>query len=655
MLRRPCCRTLPGGPGRGKTDMTDIGLPPGPAAPSALSGQNTAQKTAQTMGPEGGLAAAAPLAETLKPTLRRTWRFVVMHWRRHWGLVLAIALATTLAAVLEIILPVFAGKLVDALSHTQTLGRDAVLDLALSALGMMVGLGVGMLLLRIGVYAGLTALTPRMMTDAALDTFRRVQKLSTDWHANTFVGSTVRKIGRGSWGFDELNDAILLAMLPSCAVLVGAVVMFALHWSLLGAVVLGGAAMYVAVTVSLSLLYVAPYATRANRWDSRMSAVMADAIGCNAVVKGFGAEEREERRLRRVQTGWKRRTRATWLRGTRSALVQQVMLVTLHATIVGLVVWFWWQGRASAGDLTLALTAYGVIHAHLSDIGHHIRTFQRAMNDLEDMAVLADWPLGVEDRPGAPALPRPRGEIRFETVSFTYPAQQRTVYRDFSLTIPAGQRVGLVGPSGSGKTTFIKLVQRLYDVDSGAVLLDDIDVRAVTQASLRRQIAIVQQEPLLFHRSLADNIRYARPDASMAEVEAAAALAHADVFIRRLPDGYATPVGERGVKLSGGERQRVALARAFLADAPILILDEATSSLDSESEAMIQDAMERLMQGRTTLVVAHRLSTIRSLDRILVFDQGVIREDGNHDTLMRISGGLYRRLVDRQNGGLIDG
>lgn len=624
--------------------MTDIGLTPGPAAPSALSGQTPVPVPGPVVDPAA-----------LTPSLRRTWRFVMRHWRRHWRLVLAILVATTLAAVLEIILPVFAGQLVDALGQSQTSGRDAAMDLALMALAAMVGLGIGMMLLRISVFIGLTVLTPRMMTDAALETFRQVQRLSTDWHANTFVGSTVRKIGRGSWGFDELNDAILMAMLPSCAVLVGAVVMFALHWSLLGAVVLAGAVIYVAVTVTLSLRYVAPYATRSNRWDSRMSAVMADAIGCNAVVKGFGAEEREERRLHRVQAGWRRRTRATWFRGTRAAFVQQLMLVMLHAGIVGLVMWFWWQGLASAGDLTLALTAYGVIHAHLSDIGHHIRTFQRAMNDLEDMAVLADWPLEVEDRPGAPDLLRPQGEIRFDRVSFTYPAQQRTVYRDFSLTIPAGQRVGLVGPSGSGKTTFIKLVQRLYDVDAGAVLLDDTDVRTVTQASLRRQIAIVQQEPLLFHRSLADNIRYARPDASMAEVEAAAALAHADGFIRRLPEGYATPVGERGVKLSGGERQRVALARAFLADAPILILDEATSSLDSESEAMIQDAMERLMQGRTTLVVAHRLSTVRSLDRILVFDQGVIREDGPHDTLMRLTDGLYRRLVDRQNGGLIGG
>jgi ATP-binding cassette subfamily B protein len=208
--------------------------------------------------------------------------------------------------------------------------------------------------------------------------------------------------------------------------------------------------------------------------------------------------------------------------------------------------------------------------------------------------------------------------------------------------------VGLVGHSGSGKTTLVKLIQRLYDVDGGRITIDGQDIAKVSQASLRRQIAIVQQEPLLFHRTLAQNIAYARPQATSAEIEQAARLANAHDFIARLPKGYDTPVGERGVKLSGGERQRVAIARAFLADAPILILDEATSSLDSESEALIQQAMGRLMEGRTTLVVAHRLSTVRALDRLLVMDRGRIAEQGSHDELARIEGGRYRRLLERQ-------
>jgi len=214
--------------------------------------------------------------------------------------------------------------------------------------------------------------------------------------------------------------------------------------------------------------------------------------------------------------------------------------------------------------------------------------------------------------------------------------------------------VGLVGRSGSGKTTFVKLIQRLYDVNSGRVLIDGQNVASATQASLRAQIAIVQQEPILFHRSLAENIAYGRPGARQAEIERAAALANAHDFIETLPNGYATMVGERGVKLSGGERQRVALARAFLADAPILILDEATSSLDSESELLIQQAMARLIKGRTAIVIAHRLSTVRAMDRILVFDRGRIAEEGSHSDLLR-SDGIYRSLFEKQAGELARG
>jgi ATP-binding cassette subfamily B protein len=222
-----------------------------------------------------------------------------------------------------------------------------------------------------------------------------------------------------------------------------------------------------------------------------------------------------------------------------------------------------------------------------------------------------------------------------------------------NVRIAPGERIGLVGHSGSGKTTFVKLIQRLYDVTSGRIVIDGQSIAQATQESLRSQIAIVQQEPILFHRSLAENIAYARPEASRAQIERAARLANAHEFIVGLPRGYETLVGERGVKLSGGERQRVALARAFLADAPVLILDEATSSLDSESEALIQEAMSRLMSGRTSIVIAHRLSTVRAMDRILVFEHGRIVEEGDHEALLRRPHGHYRRLFERQSGQLV--
>jgi ATP-binding cassette subfamily B protein len=262
-------------------------------------------------------------------------------------------------------------------------------------------------------------------------------------------------------------------------------------------------------------------------------------------------------------------------------------------------------------------------------------------------------PLGVVDRKGAKPIRIREGEVLFDRVTFRYGGQMEPLFRDFTLRIAPGERVGLVGHSGSGKTTFVKLLQRLYDVTDGRILIDGQEIAEATQMSLRGQIALVAQDPVLFHRSLAENIAYGRPGASMAEIERAARLANAHDFIVRQPKGYATLVGERGVKLSGGERQRVALARAFLADAPILILDEATSSLDSESEALIQEAMERLMAGRTAIVIAHRLSTVRMLDRILVFEHGRVVEEGTHEELVQQMGGVYKRLFERQALGLL--
>jgi ATP-binding cassette subfamily B protein len=301
------------------------------------------------------------------------------------------------------------------------------------------------------------------------------------------------------------------------------------------------------------------------------------------------------------------------------------------------------------------LTAFFVIQGYLRDVGMHIRNLQRSVNDMEELVDFHAQPIGVPDRPGAQPIRITAGQVVFDRVTFHYAGHNTPLYEDFSVRIAPGEKVGLVGRSGSGKTTFVKLIQRLYDINAGRILIDGQDIAQATQASLRGQIAIVQQEPILFHRSLTDNIAYARPGATAAQVQRAAELANAHHFIARLPKGYGTLVGERGIKLSGGERQRVALARAFLADAPILILDEATSSLDSESELLIQQAMERLMRGRTAIIIAHRLSTVRALDRILVFDRGRIVEEGDHRQLVHRDRGIYRGLFEKQAGELARG
>jgi ATP-binding cassette subfamily B protein len=292
------------------------------------------------------------------------------------------------------------------------------------------------------------------------------------------------------------------------------------------------------------------------------------------------------------------------------------------------------------------------VSGYLRTLGENVQNLQKGIADIEDVVAYAKEKADVVDQPAACVFAPGLGGIVFDNVSFGYKNAAEALYRDFSLEIAAGETVALVGPTGSGKSTFVKLVQRLYDVDAGAIRIDGQDVRGVTQASLRRSVAIVPQDPALFHRSLKENIAYARPDAPMEAVIAAARRARAHEFIAKLPLGYDTEVGERGVKLSGGERQRVALARAFLADAPILILDEATSSLDVETEREVQAAMAELKRGRTTIVIAHRLSTVREADRILVFDQGRIVEQGRHAELIDARG-LYARLNAMSRGELL--
>ncbi|MCO1340754.1 ABC transporter ATP-binding protein/permease [Burkholderia multivorans] len=578
---------------------------------------------------------------------RAVFGFTFRYWRRQPARIAVVASFALLAALADVLTPLFAGRLVDALSAGLA-DRAAAWHAALIAFGTLAALGIGATLLRQGVYLNIITLTLKMMSEIAAASFHRVQRFSTDWHANSFAGSTVRKITRGIWALDLLNDTVLIALLPSVTMLVGATVLLGTHWPVMGLVVGAGSLLYITVTVAVSLGIVAPAARLGNLWDTRMGGALADAVSCNAVVKAFGAETREEARLARVIGKWRQRTRRTWVRGTLNGGLQGAMLVAMQAAMIGVALRLWANDEASVGDIAFALTMFFMLQGYLRDVGMHIRNLQRSVNDMEELVALERQPLGIEDRPNAPAIRIGEGEIRFEHVTFRYDNHPEPLYDDFSMRIAPGERVGLVGHSGSGKTTFIKLIQRLYDVSGGRIVIDGQDIAQVRQDSLRSQIAIVQQEPVLFHRTLAENIAYARPDASRADIERAARLASAHDFIAALPDGYDTLVGERGIKLSGGERQRVAIARAFLADAPILILDEATSSLDSESEVLIQQAMERLMVGRTTLVVAHRLSTVRALDRLLVLDRGKVIEEGSHDALIRIDGGVYRRLFERQ-------
>ena len=384
------------------------------------------------------------------------------------------------------------------------------------------------------------------------------------------------------------------------------------------------------------------YATKAAAVDGEL----VDVI-CNfGVVRAFGATFREQQRIGdRIQTEMTARRRSLYyLEHIR--LVHAVLTAFLTAGVIGWGIILWQHGQAQVGDLVLITAlAFGILHGSrdlavaLVDLTQHVARLEEAIS-----ALLT--PHDLTDLPGAQALPAGPGEVAFEKVRFAY-AGRPAVLNQFSLTIASGQRVGLVGFSGAGKSTVLALLQRFYDVGGGRISIDGHNIRDVTQDSLRNVMAVVPQDISLFNRSVLENIRYGRPDATEADVLAAAEMAHCRAFVEAMPDGFETMVGDRGAKLSGGQRQRLAIARALLKNAPILLLDEATSALDTESEQSIQHALDRLMAGRTVIAIAHRLSTLQSFDRIIVMDRGQIVADGS-PALLAGRPGPYRDLLRKQ-------
>lgn len=565
--------------------------------------------------------------------------FVARRWMRRPRAFFASAGLMLLAVLCDLSVPWAAGALVQAISAAD---RDT--DAVWRIWGLFVGLYVAFFLFRNIAFRVWNPFAARNMEEITNDAFRRVQQFSSDWHANTFAGSTVRKISRAMWGYDSASDVLVLWLGSSLLVLIGLSATMLFRWVEVGAFALVTVALYIAVTVIGTERFVRPKNLISNARDSEISAGLADALGANAVVKSFGAEDREEARLFERTGAWRDAGIVAWGRWVDLWAIQNGLLVVLQAGLTGLLLMLWGRGQAGPGDVTFGIAAFLMMSGYLRNIGENLQMLQRGLDDVEDVAAYMRQEPQVADRAEAQALAVPRGEIVFDAVRFAYGGQDRPLYHDLSLTIRPGERVALVGPTGSGKSTFVKLIQRLYDIEAGQIRIDGQDIAGVTQGSLRRAIALVPQDPALFHRTIAENIGYGRPDADRSEIERAARLARAHDFIMALPKAYDTLVGERGVKLSGGERQRVAIARALLIDAPILVLDEATSSLDLETEREVQAATEVLLEGRTSIVIAHRLSTIRGADRILVFDQGRIVEEGDHRDLIAAEG-TYARLA----------
>jgi ATP-binding cassette subfamily B protein len=387
---------------------------------------------------------------------------------------------------------------------------------------------------------------------------------------------------------------------------------------------------------------------------SELNGTIADILGNLQIVRYFAMSQREMKRVLHARSKIESIASNEVDIIQHETMLRQLMLFSFQIITMAVCIWLFAAGNVTIAALIFAVTYLGRLTSSLFDVSPIIRGMEQVFLDAAPITDILEESPQVQDKPNAPALNVSSGGLQLQNVSFTYSDNSdSSVINNVSLTIKPGERIGLAGSSGGGKTTLTKLLLRFADISSGSIIIDGQNIADVSQKSLRSAIAYVPQEPYLFHRSLRENIAYARPSATDEEIMLAIKRANAYEFIKDLPKGLDTIVGERGVKLSGGQRQRIAIARAILKDAPILILDEATSALDSESEKLIQDALTKLMKGRTAIVVAHRLSTIAGLDRIIVLGSGKIIEEGSHTALLKQKG-MYAKLWSHQSGGFIE-
>jgi ATP-binding cassette subfamily B protein len=479
-----------------------------------------------------------------------------------------------------------------------------------------------------------------------LSTFEHMHRLSLRFHLERKTGGLTRILERGRSGIENITRMTLMTLVPTIIefMLVLAVLAVEFDWRYVG-IVLAMIVGYLAFTVRATEWRVT-IRRQMNESDSDANTKAIDSLLNYETVKYFGAEAREAARYdaslaRYEQASIRTYTSLAILNAGQAVIftVAMTLCMALSAAAVA-------RGEASVGQFIMVNALMLQLFVPLNFMGMVYREIKQGITDIERMMDVLEQKPEVPDRPGAKPLAVRGGAIRFENVRFHYEAA-RTILEGLAFEVPAGKMVAIVGPSGAGKSTISRILMRFYDVAAGRVLIDGQDIRDVTQASLRAAIGVVPQDTVLFNDTILYNIRYGRPDATDAEVEEAARLAQIDTFIRTLPEGYQTMVGERGLKLSGGEKQRVAIARTILKGPPILILDEATSALDSHTEREIQDALDRVAKDRTTLVIAHRLSTIVAADNILVLEKGRLIEQGTHGELIA-KGGLYASLWSRQ-------
>ena len=558
-------------------------------------------------------------------------------------------------AILTLVVTIFVGPLIIAqllsiIQHNQL--HDAKNLWTLIALYGASGLWSSVIGWRLVLYLAWTFETA-MQRDLYARCFSKLTNQTLFFHSNKFGGSLVSQTNKLVGAVESFWDTIIWSVLPLVVSLVGSIIVLStLLWQY--ALFLLIFSIVFSIVVYYGSKPMAKLTKKEAKSSNKLNGQLADAISNVLAVKSSGAEATEQKFFAKTVNSW-RNSSLDVMRGfLKVSTVYSSINMVIKIGAIAFAVYAAQNNLVSVASVYLIITYTGSVAHELWNMNGIMRNYNRIIGNANDMVEILQTPTTLIDKSDL-KLKVTNGEISMDKITFTHDeGQGDTLFHDFSLEIKPGEKIGLVGTSGSGKTTLTKLLLRFADIDSGKITIDGQDISEVTQASLRAKIAYVPQEPLLFHRSVRENIAYGRPDATDAEIEEAAKKAGAYDFIVGLKDGFDTMVGERGIKLSGGQRQRVAIARAILKDAPILVLDEATSALDSESEALIQKSLETLMKNRTSIVIAHRLSTIAKLDRIIVLKDGKIVENGSHDELINKKRGVYAKLWARQSGGFIE-
>src|SRR3989339_243090 len=580
-----------------------------------------------------------------RQTLKIYWQHSVKYPRAlFFSIVCAIG-----ASLASVVTPLFFKQLVDVLS----LGiKDApAIHSSLVALFFIASsLFIEFVFWRINGFVGIW-LESLVMADLSRTCFNYMHKHSFAYFSNNFVGSLVKRVNWFTRGFEGMADRIMYNLTPTLTVLIVAIIVLAYKNLYLGLFMFGWFVVFM-VFNGIFTMYKIKFDIARSSAESESTAILADTITNHTNVKLFCGYNREVGLFSWVSDKVKKLRRKAWNLDATIHAVQGLLMVSFEVGIFYYAIRLWQNNLFTIGDFVLLQTYIILIFDRIWNLSNVIRQLYQDLADAEEMTVILQTTHEIQDVINAKDLVIKDGEIEFRNVTFSY-SQTREIIDEFNLIVKPKEKLGVVGPSGAGKTTIIKLILRMFELSGGKILIDGQNVAKITQESLWSSASMVPQDPILFHRTLMENIRYGKPEATDEQVYEAARLAHCHEFISGFQEGYGTYVGERGMRLSGGERQRVAIARAILRNAPILILDEATSSLDSESERLIQDALDNLMQNKTVIVIAHRLSTIMKMDRIVVIDDGRIVEEGTHVKLLRRRDGVYKRLWNLQAGGVI--